>query len=167
MSAPNRSLIVCAILSTIVGPIATASDTEIPRVNPLAVVQFASGSADVAEGARDALGVTLSWLAAHPKRIVYVEGYADRRGGSSSNLDLSYQRSQAVRDELVRRGADPFRIIAVAHGEDRDLGSVSPMREVVISGSDHAYAELLDAQRLPTPPPARRPPPERPSRPSA
>lgn len=162
------SMIACTILVAIAAPSATAAEIdETAGADPLAVFHFATGSAEIADGARDRLAATLQWLDEHPGRVVYVEGYADRRGGSAANLELSYQRSQAVRDELVRRGADPFRVIVAAHGEDRSLGGTTPSRSVVVTGSDHTYAELIQAQRRPTTTPPRHPPPPPPTRPSA
>ncbi|HVK86953.1 MAG TPA: OmpA family protein [Kofleriaceae bacterium] len=166
MGTLTSSLITC-VLSVVPAMAAAAAIDETAGETPLAVVRFASGSAQLAGEASDELGDTLRWLDAHPGRLVYVEGYADRRGGSAANLELSYQRSLAVRDELVQRGADPFRVIVAAHGEDRDLGSAPPTRSVVISGSEHRYDELIEAQRRPTPPPPRRPQAPPPARPNA
>jgi outer membrane protein OmpA-like peptidoglycan-associated protein len=133
-----------------------------PRTDTLGVIHFTSDSARVEDDAQPALAATLRWLDAHPERVVYVEGYADRRGGSAANLELSYERSRAVRDELVRRGVAPARVVVAAHGEDRDLAGAAPARSVVVRGSTEAFPVLLEAQREPARP-ARRPPPTRPT----
>jgi hypothetical protein len=167
MSTLTSSLLACAVLSAIAGIASAAAIEETASADQLAVIRFPSGSAEVVDRSDEALSATLRWLDEHPGQLVLVEGYADRRGDSRANLELSYERSHAVRDELVQRGADPFRVIVAAHGEDRDLGSMSPTRSVVITGSEHNYAELIDAQRRPTTTPPRRPQVQQPVRPNA
>jgi outer membrane protein OmpA-like peptidoglycan-associated protein len=57
-------------------------------------------------------------LAAHPQLDVQLHGFADPRGNSEQNLQLSLERASAVREALIRGGAAPEQIQLSAHGED-------------------------------------------------
>jgi outer membrane protein OmpA-like peptidoglycan-associated protein len=57
-------------------------------------------------------------LAAHPQLAIQLHGFADPRGKSEKNLELSMQRADAVREALIRGGAAPEQIRLSAHGED-------------------------------------------------
>jgi outer membrane protein OmpA-like peptidoglycan-associated protein len=57
-------------------------------------------------------------LAAHPQLDVQLHGFADPRGNSEKNLQLSLERASAVREALIRGGAAPEQIQLSAHGED-------------------------------------------------
>jgi outer membrane protein OmpA-like peptidoglycan-associated protein len=57
-------------------------------------------------------------LAAHTQLEVQLHGFADPRGNSEKNLELSLQRASVVRDALIQGGAAPEQIRLSAHGED-------------------------------------------------
>jgi len=63
----------------------------------------------------ESLGQT---LAAHPQLEIQLHGFADPRGQSEKNLELSMLRASAVRDALINGGASPEQIRISAHGED-------------------------------------------------
>ena len=48
-----------------------------------------------------------------------VEGHCDERGTEEYNRSLGERRALAVREELIRQGADPARVVTVSYGEDR------------------------------------------------
>jgi outer membrane protein OmpA-like peptidoglycan-associated protein len=56
-------------------------------------------------------------LAAMPGIRVQLDGYADERGDELYNQQLSEQRVNFIRDQLVIAGVDASRITAAAHGE--------------------------------------------------
>jgi outer membrane protein OmpA-like peptidoglycan-associated protein len=56
-------------------------------------------------------------LAAMPGIQVQLDGYADERGDELYNQQLSEQRVNFIRDQLVMAGVDASRIMAAAHGE--------------------------------------------------
>ena len=49
-------------------------------------------------------------------RVVRIEGHADATGGEDINLPLSQKRAEAVKDYLVKNGADPGMLQAVGMG---------------------------------------------------
>jgi outer membrane protein OmpA-like peptidoglycan-associated protein len=56
-------------------------------------------------------------LAAMPGIQVQLDGFADERGDERYNQQLSEQRVNFIRDQLVAAGVDASRITASAHGE--------------------------------------------------
>ncbi len=63
---------------------------------------FASGSADLAPGAAEALGDVVKGVAAGKKAVI--SGYHDTTGDPAKNEELSKQRAFAVRDALAALG---------------------------------------------------------------
>ncbi|MGY4829429.1 sodium-translocating pyrophosphatase [Sphaerotilaceae bacterium SBD11-9] len=63
---------------------------------------FASGKADVASGANDALATVAGHVAAGKKAVV--SGYTDATGDAAKNEELAKQRALAVRDALKAAG---------------------------------------------------------------
>jgi outer membrane protein OmpA-like peptidoglycan-associated protein len=74
----------------------------------------ANMDADVASKLED-LG---KLLALHGQLEVQLHGFADPRGSSEKNLELSLERANAVREALIRGGATPEQIQLSAHGSD-------------------------------------------------
>jgi outer membrane protein OmpA-like peptidoglycan-associated protein len=114
-------------------------------VDPLAVVQFPSGSTRLDDEA--ALDDAVEWQRVHPQRLLVVEGHADRVGNERTNLALSQRRMELVRDELIRRGADPSRLVGAAYGEMEPAGVPRKSRRVVVRGTIDTYEDLIEAQR--------------------
>lgn len=69
----------------------------------------------------DALG---TWLVAHPKATVLVEGHADASGSEDANLSLSRMRANAISSRLVELGVARSRITV------RGFGSYQPVEGV-------------------------------------
>lgn len=57
-------------------------------------------------------------LALHGQLEVQLHGFADPRGRTEKNLELSLERANAVREALIRGGAAPEQIQLSAHGSD-------------------------------------------------
>jgi hypothetical protein len=122
--------LVISMMIAVIAAAASAPDGELP--NPLAVVTFASGSAELDAADRRALRSAAEWLARHPRRVLVLEGHADPRGDPAMNLRLSQDRNDAVRDGLIALGVEPTRLAAVAYGE----AEAPATRRVVINGSE-------------------------------
>ena len=71
----------------------------------------------LADTTGDRLASLGSTLATMPDIQVHLDGFADERGDETYNLNLSSQRVEFVRDQLVAAGIHPSRIQISAHGE--------------------------------------------------
>lgn len=78
-------------------------DTAVVRVeNGVVKFYFATGRADVAEGAAQALADVVQGVAAG--RTAVISGFHDSTGDAALNEQLAKQRALAVRDALVAQG---------------------------------------------------------------
>ena len=88
------------------------------------VVNFASSSAEVPES----MAPFLKAAAADLKRlkaghVLEVAGYTDNTGDAALNLALSQKRAEAVREALIKYGADPDMLVAKGYGEADPVAS--------------------------------------------
>jgi outer membrane protein OmpA-like peptidoglycan-associated protein len=88
------------------------------------VISFASGGAEVPEAMTDFLQKAAADLKQLPKgHVVEVAGYTDSTGDEAFNVALSQRRAEAVRQALVKFGADPDMLIAKGYGSADPIAS--------------------------------------------
>ncbi len=80
-------------------------------------VFFLSGSTTVESFYQSRLQAVAKLMQQMPDIDIHLEGYSDRRGDKDTNLALSNQRLDSVRNELVQAGIDSDRIHMNAFGE--------------------------------------------------
>ena len=97
--------------------------TESGVVVTLGDVLFASGEAQLVEGGRSSLEEVVDLLQTEPDKKIRVEGHTDSLGDAQTNLKLSEQRAQAVREALISLGVAADRISAMGMGEDFPIAS--------------------------------------------
>ncbi len=61
------------------------------------------------------------WLNNHPNVYVFVEGHCDSRGPAAYNFALGANRSNAVRNMMIKEGVGYDRIFTVSYGKERPL----------------------------------------------
>jgi outer membrane protein OmpA-like peptidoglycan-associated protein len=81
-------------------------------------VLFRTGSAEMDPDVVAKLAEIGKLIGSHKMLEVHLHGFADPRGPSERNLELSARRAEAVRAALIDGGADPTQIAIAAHGED-------------------------------------------------
>jgi outer membrane protein OmpA-like peptidoglycan-associated protein len=88
------------------------------------VISFESGSAQIPTQSFDFLNKAAEALKAAPSgTILEVAGHTDSVGSEASNMDLSLQRSNAVRDYLISQGVDPQELEATGYGQSRPIAT--------------------------------------------
>ena len=98
-------------------------ETESGVVVTLGDVLFASGEVELVEGGQSSLEEVVDLLQAEPDKKIRVEGHTDSSGDSETNLELSEQRAQAVRQALINLGVAADRVTALGMGEDFPIAS--------------------------------------------
>jgi len=98
-------------------------ETESGVVVTLGDVLFASGEVGLVEGGQSSLEEVVDLLQTEPDKKIRVEGHTDSSGDSETNLELSEQRAQAVRQALINLGVDADRVTALGMGEDFPIAS--------------------------------------------
>lgn len=92
---------------------------------------FASGKADLATGANEALADVVT--GAKAGRKVTISGFHDATGNAAQNAELAKQRALVVRDALTAAGVDEARIELKKPEQVTGTGSDAEARRVEIS----------------------------------
>ena len=110
---------------------ASADDGSSVQVeNGVVNFYFASGKADLAAGADEALAEVLAGVKEGKKALV--RGYVDSTGNAAQNAELSKKRAFAVRDHLKALGV-PEDKIELQKPEDINAGTGAQARRVEVS----------------------------------
>lgn len=102
-------------------------------------VYFKPGSVNVEKFYAQQFITISNLLREMPEMELNLDGYSDRRGKASDNLELAAARLDAVRDFLVNNGIDESRINLNAYGEKEFLSTAGELdsyifdRRVVVS----------------------------------
>ena len=83
------------------GTLAVADGASVRVANGMVTFYFASGKAELAAGANEALAEVVNGVAQGKKAVV--SGFHDKTGSAEINAELSKQRAFAVRDALVEQ----------------------------------------------------------------
>jgi outer membrane protein OmpA-like peptidoglycan-associated protein/uncharacterized protein YidB (DUF937 family) len=88
------------------------------------VINFAADSAQIPVEQFDYLNrVALALKAAPSGTVLEIAGHTDNTGDPASNLTLSQQRAEAVRNYLVQQGVDGNMLVAKGYGDSKPVGS--------------------------------------------
>lgn len=94
-------------------PLAPPPPAEVPMSTP---ILFDVNKTKVSDVSMPVLETAIKKLKEEDNTIIIIDGYTDITGTKAYNKKLSIRRAQAVKKELVARGADPKRIKIVGHG---------------------------------------------------
>lgn len=114
----------------VAGTEAVTDGASIQVVDGVVKFYFASGKAEVAAGANEALAEVVKAVAAGKK--VSVSGFHDASGDPALNAALSKQRAFAVRDALVALGVSEDKIELIKPDDSLASGSASEARRVEV-----------------------------------
>jgi outer membrane protein OmpA-like peptidoglycan-associated protein len=82
-------------------------------------VYFKPASALLSTEAKHRIAEVASYLKAHPRAALTIEGHCDDRGSAEHNRRLGERRAQAIAKELVRLGVPVGRVDTLSYGDDR------------------------------------------------
>jgi outer membrane protein OmpA-like peptidoglycan-associated protein len=85
------------------------------------ILYFETGGAVLTPDSTTQLPEVLQAVKARPVPDVSVVGHTDRVGSNATNVPISIERANAVRDLLVAEGIDPAMIQVTSHGEENPL----------------------------------------------
>jgi outer membrane protein OmpA-like peptidoglycan-associated protein len=96
-------------------------------------IRFALNSAQIQLTEESKLRDAVEFMKANPSSKLLLVGYADKKTGTSSyNYDLSRKRVEGVKQELIRRGVDPKRLILEWRGDTEQPYVPNDWNRVVI-----------------------------------
>jgi outer membrane protein OmpA-like peptidoglycan-associated protein len=88
-------------------------------------VLFRTGSAEITPDIAHQLQVLAQAVAKSPELKIRVDGYADPRGSIDSNMKLSQERADAVRDLLIAAGVSEEALEVNAYGKSQSTAEDS------------------------------------------
>lgn len=87
-------------------------------------IQFAAGKADIQPKYKGEIEKVAEFMKQNPDATVVIEGHTDNAGSKASNMTLSQNRADSVKDFLVKElGIDESRIKAVGYGPTKPIAS--------------------------------------------
>ena len=90
----------------------------------LDVINFASGSAEIPQENYSFLNRAAAAIKSAPAgTIIEIGGNTDNTGDAASNMQLSQQRADSVRNYLVSQGVDPSMLLARGYGNTKPVAS--------------------------------------------
>ncbi len=102
------------------------AETATPVFTKPLTINFASGSAELSQSARQALDTKVVPLLRTASNALFrIEGNTDNVGNHDSNVVLSQRRAQAVVNYLVSRGFNSERLIPMGNGPDKPIADNS------------------------------------------
>ena len=121
-----------AVQAAVPTPVALADDASVVVDNGVVKFYFASGQADLASGALDALGEAIA-AAKEGKRLV-LSGFHDATGNPAMNAELAKQRALSVRAVLLAAGVAEHRLeLKKPEAMADNAGSDAESRRVEVS----------------------------------
>jgi outer membrane protein OmpA-like peptidoglycan-associated protein len=104
------------------------------KLDPLKIatrIYFDQGTTTLDSASEEIIASVKSFMDQYPQKQIKIIGHSDRTGELAINQRLSLQRAAAVRDALVRQGADPKRLLAV--GSLNPPPGVEPNQPLLLS----------------------------------
>ncbi len=94
-----------------------------PKVYTLKNVFFETGLSALRKESYPALDEVVAAMKSKIHLVIEIAGHTDNVGSSESNLKLSDNRANAVRDYLIKHGIEPKRVTAKGYGETQPIAS--------------------------------------------
>ncbi|MEG4851202.1 OmpA family protein [Microcoleus sp. B5-D4] len=104
------------------------------KLDPLKItsrIYFQQGTAKLDPTYGEIIASVKNFMDQYPQKQIKIIGHSDRTGEIATNQQLSLRRAAAVRDALVRQGADPKRLQTV--GIPHPPGDVEPNQPRLLS----------------------------------
>lgn len=136
--AAAPAVVTADVAASAAGPVdsgaAGADEASVVVDNGMVKFYFASGKADVAAGANEALADVVKAIAAGKRAVI--SGYHDASGNAAVNAEVSKQRAIAVRDALVALGVTADKVELKKPEETTAEGPASAARRVEVTLAD-------------------------------
>lgn len=92
--------------------------SQMQAENLLMSLQFSTGSSEIKPHYNDQIDALAKMLTLSPELNINLSGYTDLQGNEQLNQKLSLARATAVKNALVERGINEYRIALNAYGEN-------------------------------------------------
>jgi outer membrane protein OmpA-like peptidoglycan-associated protein len=86
---------------------------------PVGDIYFATGSAELTDAAKKTVDEIFRYVNKRPGSMVLLAGYDDQRTPEKESVELGWKRANAVRDRLVKLGADAAAVNTISFGNTK------------------------------------------------
>lgn len=100
-----------------------ASDTVVPRTFVFDDLNFQFATTTLTAESKKTVDDLAAILKAFPSTEVRLEGHTDNVGDAASNIQLSQDRANAIKEMLTAKGISPFRMNTAGFGQNRPIDS--------------------------------------------
>lgn len=104
----------------------------------LKAVLFEFNSSALTRGAKDTLGVAVTYLKAHEDVHVEIQGHTDSKGSDEYNMKLGLRRAESVKAFLATQGISADRV------STKSFGKSDPVADNEINGKDNPVGRALN-----------------------
>ena len=98
---------------------------EEPKSFILSNLHFATNKSIIQSNSYDELNELVEFLKLKPSQKIRIEGHTDSDGDEASNLRLSQNRANAVKEYLISKGISASRLVAKGFGESKPIADNS------------------------------------------
>jgi outer membrane protein OmpA-like peptidoglycan-associated protein len=91
----------------------------------LSNLHFATNKSIIQSSSYDELNELVEFLKLKPSQKIIIEGHTDSDGNEASNLRLSQNRANAVKEYLISKGISASRLVAKGFGESKPIADNS------------------------------------------
>lgn len=122
-------------------PMSFASEgSDSGKIDGLYSIHFNYDNASLDAESKNNLVKNATWLNAHPKAKMQIEGHCDQRGTIEYNLALGEKRARSAMDYLLGLGVSKERMTVISYGKEKPLAK---------GDTDRDYAQNRRANFVP------------------
>lgn len=103
---------------------------------------FDNGKATLQPGSEESLDELVTYLNRKEDEKIEIGGHTDNVGNATSNMKLSLDRANTVRDYLISKGIDPARITTKGYGSTKPLSSSKKLNNTKEGRAENRRIEI-------------------------
>ncbi len=96
-------------------------EIKIKEILSLNKIEFETGKSSLTKKGKEIVSKIAVILKEYPNLKIEIAGHTDNTGDETMNKKLSEERAKSVKDELIKLGIDPNRLIAKGYGSSKPL----------------------------------------------
>lgn len=121
--SPQEFLVPASSLGHLGNFLKTGDESLLPKRFAFENLVFDTGTSNIDINAQGELDLIAAMMLEYPAATARIEGFTDNVGTGKANLDLSKERANEVRNQLINRGVPASRIEAIGRGSEAPLAS--------------------------------------------
>ncbi len=96
-------------------------ELKIKEILSLNKIEFETAKSSLTKKGKEIIAKIAVILKEHPNLKIEIAGHTDNTGDEAMNKKLSEERAKSVKEELIKLGIDPNRLVAKGYGSSKPL----------------------------------------------